>query len=204
MQDTIKEYRAARKTFTSGDSGRKGPLVSPAVGQVLPLPAGRHSLFTDLRSINNQCFQMVSDMHRAILTKLLIVPRKLVHTAQNVLKSGNAQCDPELWSETLSLYLQTLSDAKEQIAAAGKLHGAAQEARIAIESVASLEATLPDFLSSARDPLGSGGRLLASARKLGEAAGALDTALAEILCAVERTAARARSLDRPAQTPAAK
>lgn len=177
--------------------------VSPTradVGKLLALPPGRARIHADIRAINRQCFLMVCDMHRGILSSLGLVPGKLIIAAENLLKPQDAATRPELWSETLVHYAKALTDARGQVVAAAKLHGVADAGRRAAVAIDSIEKALPVYLAAAKSRHSQQDALATSASQLSEASMTLTVVLTELLETVESAIERAKSLDRPVQT----
>lgn len=183
----------ARHSF---DSAPRRPQES----EVLTLPPERDGVTANIRTINRQCFLMLCDTHRGLLSKLLPVPTKLVQAARSIITTGATGSRADLWTATLTYYVGCLLDARSQIAAAAKLHGLAGSGGEALKAITILEASMPRFLRAASSPASNQEALQESAERLGKSSMALTESLSELLRAVESATERARNLDHP-ETP---
>lgn len=165
-------------------------------GTVLELPPGRDGVTADIRTINRQCFLMLCDTHRGLLSSLVHVPSKLVLAARNLIQMGANEQGWALWAKTLSHYTECLTDARSQIGAAAKLHGLADKGREALKDIEIIETVLPLFLEAASHPSSGQEDIRKSAERLGNSSMALTESLSELLRAVESATERAKHLDR--------
>ena len=165
-------------------------------GTVLELPPGRDGVTADIRTINRQCFLMLCNTHRGLLSSLVHVPSKLVLAARNLIQMGANEQEWALWAKTLSHYTESLTDARSQIAAAAKLHGLADKGREALKDIEAIATVLPLFLQAASHPSSGQEDIRKSAERLGNSSMALTQSLSQLLRAVEAATERAKHLDR--------
>ena len=165
-------------------------------GTILELPPGRDGVTADIRTINRQCFLMLCDTHRGLLSSLVHVPRKLVLAARNLIQTGADEQGRTLWIKTLSHYTECLTDARIQIGAAAKLHGLADRGRETLKDIETIETVLPLFLQAVSHPSSGQDDIRKLAERLGNSSMALTESLSQLLRAVEVATERAKHLDR--------
>lgn len=162
---------------------------------VIALPPNRDQLSADLRSINNQFFLMLCELHQGILVNLLHVPTRILVAAENLVRPMDAEDWSRLWSETLVLYVEALTDGRKQILAATRLHGLAEQGRSASGAINSIEDALPSILQAVSQPSKNHSNLASTAAKLSSPARTLDKILTDLLVTVEHAIERAKTHD---------
>ena len=160
---------------------------------VIALPPNRDKLAADLRSINRQCFLMSCELHRGLLVNLLDVPNKTLVAAQKLIRPKEAADWSRLWCKTLILCVQALTDGREQILAATRLHGLKEHGQNAADAINSIETALPSFLRAVAQTPEDRGELPIAAKQMATAARMLDEILAGLLETVELSIERAKA-----------
>jgi len=191
---------SAVNTSLQAESSSSGSPICAESSKILALPPGRAEIQSNIRTINMKCFLMLCDMHRGMLARLIPAPSGLLVAARNVLQSP---CDPgnpgdaAIWADALAAYARSFSASRQQVLAAARLQGAMDLGRKAAGAIDEITNILPAFLAEATVPKAGLDALLASAKRLGDAAMKLEAALIQLLDMVELAAARARQADDP-------
>jgi len=162
-------------------------------GDVLTLPPDRDKLAADLRMINRQFFLMMCEMQRGMLVHLSSIPRKLLMTAERLVKPEDMESCSESWSKTLALYLEALTDGRQQVLAASRLHGAGANGLETAAAINAVEKAVPTFLQAMTEFPTDRGALTSAAKTLCDAARELDKILTGLLEAVELSIERAKA-----------
>ena len=162
-------------------------------GDVLALPPGRDMLAADLRAINRQFFLMMCEMHRGILAHLSSIPRNLLMAAEKLVKPEDMEGWFESWSTTLALYLEALTDGRQQVLAASRLHGTGANGLETAAAINAVEKAVPTFLRAVAEIPMDRRALTGAAEILCDAARELDKILTALLDLVELSIERAKA-----------
>lgn len=196
-------------TATVPDTAQQEPQASQSAAEnwrrpdtgcdFLALPPDRDKLAADLRVINRQFFLMMCEMQRGMLAHLSSIPRKLLMTAEKLVKPEDMEGWSESWSMTLTLYLEALTDGRQQVLAASRLHGAGANGLETAAAINAVEKAVATFLQAVTELPTDRGALAGAAEILCDAARELDKILTALLEAVELSIERAKANGGPSR-----
>lgn len=196
--DTILQIAPTAVATTEQEPQASDPVFKDkrhpnAGGGVLAFPPSGRRVAADLKLINQQFFLMICDVQRGMLAQLSDIPRKLLAAAEKLVTPRDTEGATELWSRTLVLYVEALTDGRRQILATNKLHGGGASGWDPAAAIAEIEKAAPVFLRAVTDKPTDREALAGAAKALGDASRVLDQIFTGLLDNIERSIERAKS-----------
>lgn len=160
-------------------------------GVVLYLPDDRKELCADLRLIDQQCSEVLCDIHRKLFSRLVKIPREILLAGARLIKGESAET-ANTWAETLLLYVTVIAERKNDIIAAASFQDNLEAGKQAAEAISAVEKVAPAFVSAAVFPVAAG-ELNRCTRELARASKILHERLNELLHAAKMSTRQTRA-----------
>lgn len=178
--------------------GRRGVSgnVADSTGQcqLYNFSGSRDRLASELIEINAMFFLTISELHQAMLDKLLRIPSNFMAAAECLVKVPDCGDNPEHWAETLTLHVQTLGFSCGPVVEIARLHNRREQGAEIVDAIRMIENALPGYLETAARGRAGVAALADAATSFGSASSTLEKNLGELRATVGLSITRANSL----------